>query len=256
MQLIRPENYATKPFHGVLDALMRAWLETQGKQRWGEKSPQHSFAWRTITEAFPTARIIHLIRDGRDVAVSWKKAPFGARDYDTLARQWVAYIEAGEACGEALGRDRFLEVRYEDLLDDPEAVTRRIAAFLDTAYHPDMVAFHQKQSDYPTDPRNRGNLLRPIIAANAGKWKAEMSARDLRHFEAVAGPTLDRLGYGKALPDARLTPLESALTRKFIGPLHHAYGKLRHYRAQLAALNLARIRLRLMLWSMRRGRST
>ena len=244
-------NYDRHDFHGVLEALMRAWLETQGKRRWGEKSPHHTFEWRVIADAFPTARVIHLIRDGRDVAVSWKKAPFGPRDYDTLARQWVAYIDAGAACRQALDPERFLEVRYEDLLKDTESVTRRIADFLSTTYHPDMVAFHEKQSDYPTDPRNRGNLLRPVISHNAGKWKTEMSATELRHFEAVAGPTLERSGYDKALENARLTPLESTITRKVTGPLHHAYGKLTHRRAHLAALNLLRIRMRAILWSAR-----
>src|SRR5688572_3092406 len=86
-------------FHGIVDGIMRAWATAQGKPRWGEKTPQHTLCWRTILPAFSGARVIHLIRDGRDVALSYKKAFFGPKHVYPLARRWEQYLTAAEeAC--------------------------------------------------------------------------------------------------------------------------------------------------------------
>ena len=237
--------FTREDFHGVVDALMRAWLVTQGKQRWGEKSPQHMFQWRAITQAFPDARVLHMLRDGRDVAVSWKNAPFGPRRYESIARRWVAYVEAGEACRQALGPGRFMEVRYESLLENSEHVVRTVSSFLNIDYSSQMIGFHEKQSHYPTDNRNIENLGRPIMKKNAGKWRDEMGSRDLQYFEAIAGPTLHALGYQRACSN----PMGPKLGSSIMGQLENIYGKLSHRKAYMAAFGIWRMRLRLLVRS-------
>lgn len=71
---------------GVVDAVLRSWAQSQGKSRWGEKTPGHLFSWPEISGWLPHAQAIHIIRDGRDVALSWIRAPFGPKTVHSAAR--------------------------------------------------------------------------------------------------------------------------------------------------------------------------
>ncbi len=204
--------------HGALAALMQAWLETQDKARWGEKTPQHTMRWREIVGGFPEAKIIAMIRDGRDSTLSWRMAPFGPKHYIALARNWVRYIEAIEACRAALPPERFMLVRYETLLVHPEQAARDLCAFLGVEYDAAMLDFHQSVDRYVTDPLNIVNLARPVMQDNVEKWRTRMSPKDLTIFEAIAGEALSRVGYERALPDAYLGALEQAWMRWAAAP--------------------------------------
>jgi hypothetical protein len=76
-------------FGDIVTAVMRAWTQREGKTRWGEKTPQHIYYWRDILHYFPQAQIIHVVRDGRDVALSYMKAKFGPKTVYTAARRWA-----------------------------------------------------------------------------------------------------------------------------------------------------------------------
>ncbi len=195
-------------FHGIVDGILRAWTHTQGKQRWGEKTPAHLFYWREIVAAFPKMQVLHIVRDGRDVALSWKKARFGPKHMYALAQQWVHHLKTAENLKAEIGDESFLEVRYEELLQRPEQTVRRICAFLHEEFSPQMLSFYKTDVAYPTDLNNQQNLSRPPLASNIDKWRLEMSAQQLHIFEAVAGSTLDKYGYTRQLSQARVSTLD------------------------------------------------
>lgn len=195
-------------FHGVVDALMRSWTQRRGKLRWGEKTPHHTLCWPTIREGFPDLKVVHLVRDGRDVALSFRAAPFGPKHVYAAAHHWVRYLSAAEAAGSALGAGSFLVVRYEDLVSDPERELRRICALLGEDYDPTMLGYHRRNVPYPTDDRNSRNLKRPVLGDSRGKWRAGMTLREVRIFEAVAGEHLQRYGYPVLQRRPRLTDWE------------------------------------------------
>lgn len=234
-------------FHGVVEGLLGAWTVRQGKSRWGEKTPQHTLCWRTILAGFPDLQVIHLIRDGRDVALSHKAAPFGPKHVYAVAQRWVQYLSAAEEAQAALGERAFLSVRYEDLVAEPERELRRICTFLGEGFTPAMLAFHHEGITYPTDRRNFDNLRRPLLSDNTEKWRRRMSARELRIFEAVAGAELERYGYARSLRDPRISVWEAASCRYLEHPPQRALAMLRNrqgYRFTIQRLRLnARIRL-------------
>lgn len=234
-------------FHGIFEGLMRAWTRRQGKSRWGEKTPPHTLCWRTILAGFPDLQVIHLIRDGRDVALSHKAAPFGPKHVYAVAQRWVQYLSAAEEAQAALGERAFLSVRYEDLVAEPERELRRICTFLGEGFTPAMLAFHNDAITYPTDRRNFDNLRRPLLSDNTEKWRRRMSARELRIFEAVAGAELERYGYARSLRDPRISVWEAASCRYLEHPPQRALAMLRNrqgYRFTIQRLRLnARIRL-------------
>lgn len=237
-------HFERPDFHGAVEAIMRAWLVTQGKKRWGEKSPWHVYYWPQIIEGFPKSKVVHIVRDGRDSALSWKTARFGPRHVYPLAKKWRKYIQTIGELRTAIGNDRVHELRYEDLLKDPERELRSICAFLDVDYADSMMSFYQNKDPYPTDATNNNNLSRPLIQTNQQKWRSLMSRRELRAFESVAGEVLERYGYERMVPDARLGPWEKARISFVEHPLSRVYG---------IALNVQGMKEAVRLWTIYAG---
>jgi hypothetical protein len=228
-------------FHGIVEGIMQAWAQGQGKVRWGEKTPQHTLCWRTISAGFPGLRVLHLIRDGRDVALSYKAAFFGPKHVYSLARRWLQYLAAAEEAGAALGEQAFLQVRYEDLVGDPERELRRICSFLGEPFAPSMLAFHQASQAYHIDQRNARNLRLPIISHNSDKWRTGMTAREVRIFEALAGAALERYGYERSLRQPHISAWESISCRYLEHPPKRLSAMLKNRQARRVALEKLRL---------------
>jgi|GEM_PF-1676200 len=103
-----------------------------GKQNWVEKTPWNIFAIPSFLESFPEARVIHLVRDPRDVILSLCRR---SRDKDPLraAQHWFTAVAAAQS---SRNHDRVLEVRYEDLCHDSDRELARICAFLGVNFDP------------------------------------------------------------------------------------------------------------------------
>ena len=234
-------------FHGIVEGLMRAWTSGQGKSRWGEKTPQHTLHWRTILEGFPDLQVIHVIRDGRDVALSYRAAHFGPKHVYPLARRWIQYLSAAEAARAVLGERAFLSVRYESLVEKPEVELKRICAFLGEEFTPGMLRYYSGGAAYPTDRRNVDNLRRPVLADNTNKWRTQMSARELRIFEAIAGASLERYGYARAVRDPHIAIWEALSCRYLEHPPRRALAMINNLQGYRLALQALRFRLRVRL---------
>ena len=128
----------------VARAMFTLYAERQGKQRWGDKTPKYSLHMTDLEQALPEARFIHLIRDGRDVALSRARMVEGRGDPPPpptrVARRWKRRIhEARE-----MSRDvtHYMELRYEDLVTDTEPSLRRVAEFIELDWDPAMLDYH------------------------------------------------------------------------------------------------------------------
>jgi hypothetical protein len=182
----------------------------EGKARWGDKTPYYVLHMPLLLDRFPGAQFLHLIRDGRDVALSL----FGRRDdfgvYNTYfaAKYWEIYVERGQEAGRELGPDVYHEVRYEDLLKDPAKVMQRVCLFLGESYSDNLVNF-KKSGEAGKTPL----LQRPIQASNQDKWRSRMTWRQLKIFEGAVGKTLVRNGYPLATKAPRVPLLARALFR-------------------------------------------
>jgi len=187
--------------------------------------------------------VVHLVRDGRDVVLSYKKAFFGPKHVYPLARRWEQYLSAAEKAREFLGKDRFHQLRYEDLLATPERELRRICAFLGEEFAPQMLAYHEAPRTSPSEGRNARNLRRPILSDNVGKWQGEMTNRELRIFESLAGDGLDRYGYARALDKPSLAVWESLSCQYLEHPPRRLSAILRNRQAGRIALEKIRLHL-------------
>jgi hypothetical protein len=106
-------------------------------------------------------------------------------------------VRRGQASGRRLGAARYTESRYEDLVADPEAVTRRLCGFLDLGYEDGMMRYHERGAEFiaaTRDPQAFGGLARPVTKGMRD-WRTEMEPDDVLRFEAIAGDLLTELGY-------------------------------------------------------------
>ena len=116
-------------------------LSRSGKTRWAEKDPTYTLYLGFIEELFPEAVYVHLLRDGHDVVASFRDR-WGYTSAARAARtEWARYVQAARALGTRLPRERFLELRYEDLVSNPEAEGQRLFDFLGEAWDPAVLDF-------------------------------------------------------------------------------------------------------------------
>jgi hypothetical protein len=118
---------------GLVDAFYRRYAAQFGATRWGDKSPFYVEHVALLASAFPDAKVVHIIRDGRDVVTSSLRAYRGRRYFYTdayyHARAWVDRVAAARQAGRALPAGRYHELRYEELTADPEGQLRHLCDF-------------------------------------------------------------------------------------------------------------------------------
>lgn len=185
-------------FAGVVEALICSRGKDKALEAWGEKSPGHVFYWTDIKQAFPEARVIHIVRDGRDVATSIINARMGPKTYYAAAKMWTDYLDGIARIKQDCDPRHFVEIKYEDLLENPEHNLSAICQMIGVEFSPSMLNFFQKDTNYNTDSTNSANLQKPVIASNKEKWREALSPEQLQEFETVAAEHLLKHGYQNA----------------------------------------------------------
>lgn len=177
-------------------------------------------------------KYLFLYRDGRDLAVSFKKAVVGEKHVYHIARQWKRDQESCLAWQAALPASRFMAVRYEALIAHSEAMLKSICQYLGIAYTPQMLQFYDSAASRSTAQAGEmwRNLTQPVMAHNTRKFLKELSEEEIALFETVAGDTLLKLGYDNVtqgvtadqLSPARIAEytLENAALKKAVVQAH------------------------------------
>jgi sulfotransferase family protein len=190
-----------------------AYAAQEGKPHWGDKSPPYTWKAKRIQRALPEAHFIHLIRDGRDVALSLSEVSWGPGDVRAAASKWVDELGRARHRARRLRPGTYMELRYEDLVADPEPLLRRIVEFVHLPWDDGMLEYHRgaearmKEVIRDFHPLGGGTITAeerarqhelvksPPSSSRVGRWRTEMSPEDLEAFESVAGELLVALGY-------------------------------------------------------------
>jgi hypothetical protein len=199
----------------IAAAPFEAYAARHGKRRWGDKTPHYVHHVDHLLRLWPRARFVVLVRDGRDVALSLRRMPFGPNNAWAAAQWWARGIRAGtRAQREHPGA--VLTMRYEDLAQRPQDEVRRLCAFLELSYADDMLALDQVDPALivPDQAAWFPTLFNGINTSAVERWRREMSRRDQRVFAALAGAELEQLGYEVAAADApAVSPRQARLFR-------------------------------------------
>ena len=197
---VRTRLSSGMPVGAAIATVYAVYAEERGKRRWGDKTPMYMQNLRLLERLFPDALFVHLIRDGRDAALSFLSMPKGLmtetwmqpRSVAGFASQWRTELRAARRLGRRVGGERYLEVRYEDLVADVESTLRRISAFARLPYEAAMVDY-AGNVDVSAKPHQQ-SLMRPPTAG-LRDWRLQMPPEEVGAFDRVAGDLLYELGY-------------------------------------------------------------
>jgi hypothetical protein len=195
-------------YSAFVTAIFDAYGERQHKKLVGDKTPAYVRSIPDLHGLFPEAKFVHIIRDGRDVALSlinWAKSPrvVGERfatwfedPVSTAALYWEWSVRLGRETGLDL-QNLYHEVRYESLVDQAAETSAELCQFLELPYDPAMIRFHVGRT--VSEPGLDAKHAWLPVTAGLRDWRRDMRHEDVERFEASAGELLDELGYRRAI---------------------------------------------------------
>lgn len=178
----------------IINLVYQHHLTGVGKSRFGDKTPIYFEIVPELATLYPGAKFIHLIRDGRDVAISridvnWE------RYYERQFEWSLAMARRREYLRSAYAR-QILQVKYEDLVANPEAIVRQVCAFLDERFEPQMLDWGHLTALVPAREMHiHGRLAEPISSESIAVWRRKLTAPECFAMEACLHRDLERLGY-------------------------------------------------------------
>jgi len=189
-------------YQTLFTGLAKHHAELKGKERWGEKTPQHAMFSETLCEWYPGATLIHMIRDPRDVVASLQRMPWAADSVVQNAWRWLECNLAAQRCSH---RPQYLAVRYETLVAQPEQELTRICARLGEEYVPSMLDT-QTHGGAPPPLAWTQRAQESITTERLEKWREELSAQEVSQIEWTVGRHLEAFGYQRSTgPPSGLT---------------------------------------------------
>lgn len=202
--LTRPaveEALAADPPQRLSDAIrvvLQAYADAHGKPYFGDKTPGYVAQIGELAAMFPDAKFVHIIRDGRDVAMSYlERDEWGPATMAEAALYWRSRVGRGRRAGSKLGAGRYREVRYEDMVENPERTTTELCRFLGLQYDAAMMEYHHRGREFAAStkhPAAFSGLAKPVTKGMRD-WRTEMDPDDVALFETIAGDLLAELDY-------------------------------------------------------------
>ncbi len=218
LQVVDEAARAATTYRDFVSRLYTQFGVNQGKLLAGEKTPDYVRHLPLLHALLPWIKTVHIVRDGRDVALSvlqWaheKKGPgrlalWREQPLAVCALWWRWLVRTGRRDGQRLGAEHYLEVQYEALVRRPADTLARIADFLQVSCAPEMLAYHEGKAQPGSGQSAKKAWLPPTPGLR--DWRTQMARRDRQLFEALAGDTLAELGY--ELPATDIPPEVAAV---------------------------------------------
>lgn len=196
-----PKEYWHRKVAELFDSFQSDYARGRGKVRWAEKTPNYALHLDYINELFPTCQVIHIIRDGRDVVASHLDR-WGYLSAVKATRKWPLYIDRTRRAGARLPAHRYQEIRYEDLVDDTEAIMRKLLDFLGEPWDEGVLQYDQKPHDvqpryvaFSSGRRSAAKEERAVYRSRVGAHRQELNLPLRLLTQLSAGRTLRALDY-------------------------------------------------------------
>ncbi|MBF0445626.1 MAG: sulfotransferase [Magnetococcales bacterium] len=196
---------AGETFGAIASKMFDLFAHNRGCDYWADNSSFYDVEpLENWDEHFANIHVVHLVRDGRDATISWLKSWFAPTNFSDTTMRWVEHVTEKKQWG-VNNPDRYLEIYYEDLIDDPQSVIAKIGSFINAT--PNKVPIDLQKSPYGrvlgvggTHDLLKGDIKR----GNKGKWAKGMSVEEQKFFEYMAGNTLDLLSYPRLYKDCSM----------------------------------------------------
>jgi hypothetical protein len=178
LKIIQQNSYTTNDLKQSLVDIMKGELNTTVI---GDKDTEYVRYLPHLKKVFPDSCLIHIKRDPRDVVASRKKAEWSkGRNTAFHAAEYAYYIEIIEKKAPVLFNNKYISLRYEDLLQNPEQELKNILKLLELPYDQKVLEFHKQSSTLVSQDEAgwKQNLSKPLMIKNKGKWKETLSEKE------------------------------------------------------------------------------
>ena len=193
---LRPDDLAHhRTFAALVSDLYAARARREGKPRWGDKTPFYACSIPVLRTIFPDAQVVHLIRDGRDVVASLLRQPWGPARALAAAELWRDTVTAGRSGGRTLPAGAYVELRYEDLVAEPEHTLSGLCDALGERFDPVMLRPNRLMPEHGRVPAWRAAHAGDVSPKAVGEWRDALDADERAIVAGAAGGLLAELGY-------------------------------------------------------------
>jgi hypothetical protein len=184
-----------RSYKSIIQILLKEYAEKYGKMRWGEKTPGHFLYINTILSLFPEARIIHVIRDPRAVALSNKKVPWGHRDVFAHARLWNKYMKTSINYATYHAKS-YMEIKYEELVTNATPTIKRMCSFINVGWEKAMLHYYKDSREFiEKNEEWKNNCNEPITNRNIEIWKNELTDAEKEEIQIKCAKWMEKKGY-------------------------------------------------------------
>jgi hypothetical protein len=172
-----------------------AYAEVTGKKRWGDKRPMYARYLDAVFSFFPDTQFVNIVRDPRAAVASMRKLGWFEGHIAPGIELWDRSLRAVEPWRDSLHDDQFYDLRYENLIEDPEHELGKVAGFLGLHAEsvPTMLSYHEHVDEMAM--KYHSQLTKPVSADSLHNWETELSPDEVALVEKIAAPSMRRFTY-------------------------------------------------------------
>ncbi|MEE9493954.1 MAG: sulfotransferase [Gammaproteobacteria bacterium] len=215
----------------IISSTLSQIAENAGKEIPCEQTPRNIFYAQRLLEAFPELKIVHIVRDPRDVLASqknrWQRKRLGGSNipWSEIIRVWFNYhpytitkmwLKANRLALQLQDHDRFYMLRFEDLIEDPQTQVEKISGFLGLSYEKIMLDIPQVGSSHSDNTEQQTGVRKSTL----NRWKTVLSSGEVIVCEKLAKPLMDQFSYPLSAKGGALD--SSVIMQVLKYPLHAA----------------------------------
>lgn len=164
----------------------------------GDKDTEYVRYFPHLKRFFPDAFMIHIIRDPRDVVASRLKTEWGAkRSLEFHIAEYQYYLKKVRKEGPELFGERFIELKYEDLIANPQVELEKVLQKIGVKFEPTMLEFYKNDNSLVAEDEKKwkGNVSKPLQSSNSGKWKESLTVREAALVQKGLRSFFEEMGY-------------------------------------------------------------
>lgn len=184
-------NMTSHSYTNIINEIGMQIARKQNKHNWGDKTPHYLIDLDIINELFPKSKFIYIVRDGRDVALSLLERPWPPYNIYFCAQNWKIMNSPNHTLDVLESQKQLYKIKYEDLLDNPEIVVKKLYNFLGENYNPDEMT----------------ESIKSLKKGNYNKWKVALKPNQIKLFEQCSANTLKRFDYTTTFEESPINPL-------------------------------------------------
>lgn len=182
-------------YRGMINNFFSKYMKKNNKKRWAEKTPYNIKHIDFLLEVFEgNIKFIHMIRDGRDVAASLLTMPWGPPTIEGAAESWNSIIENSR---KHLEKKYFIEVKYEDLINNEVKVLKRVCKFLKEDYDGRMLDYYKDDDLGGSKESSYKQIKQPLYKNSIGRWQNDLTESQIDIFMNIARKSMRSLKYIK-----------------------------------------------------------